>query len=111
MLIAKINPPAIKIVETTPFSSTTKNLDYMTAIARPYILNSPSTNFQIQFGSIVLNENEVIVGFKHETSSKITLTSEELSDWGSNDEILLELIATKLNVSILETINVPRGNF
>jgi hypothetical protein len=111
MLITKINPPAIKIVETTPFSSTTKNLDYMTAVARPYTPGAPSTNFQIQFGSVVLNENEVIVRFNNETSSQITMTSEELSDWGTNDEVLLELIAAKLNVSILETINVPGGNF
>jgi hypothetical protein len=111
MLISKINPPAIKIIESTPFSSTTKNLDYMTAIARPYFLGAPTTNFQIQFGSVILDENEVIVRFNNETSSQITMTSEELSTWGTDDAVLLGLIANKLNVSILETINVSGGNF
>ena len=46
MLISKINPPAVKSIEITPFSSTTTNLNYMTAIARPYAPGASSTNFQ-----------------------------------------------------------------
>lgn len=111
MLIAKINPPAIKILETTPFSSTTKNLDYMTAIARPYTPGAPSTNFQIQFGLVNLDENNVVISFNNETNSQLTMTSEELSTWGTTDDVLLNLIATKLGISILEIVNVPGGNF
>lgn len=109
MLIAKINPPAIKVVETSPFTSTSTNLEYMTAIARPYIPGAPSTNFQIQFGSVNLDENNVVVGFNNETNSQLTMTSEELGTWGISDDVLLNLIATKLGVSILETINVQGG--
>lgn len=111
MLIAKINPPAIKGVEVSPFSSTTKNLDYMTAVARPYILGAPSTNFQIQFGTVRLNEDGVVVSFNNESNTQLSMTSEELSTWGENDDVLLSLIASKLGISVLETIDVPGGNF
>lgn len=109
MLIAKINPPALKVVESTPFSSSTINLDYYTAIARPYVPGSSSTNFQLQFGSVNLDDKGQIINFNNETSSQLTMTSEELVTWGTNDDVLLNLIAAKLGVSVLEIIEVP-GN-
>jgi hypothetical protein len=111
MLIAKINPPAIKSLESTPFSTSTKNLEYMTALARPYVPGSSSTNFQIQFGSVNLNELGEIIGFNNELTSQLKMTSEELVTWGTDDSTLLSLISTKLGVSILETINTPGDNF
>lgn len=111
MLVVKINPPAIKTIEVSPFSSTTKNLEYMTAIARPYIPGASSTNFQIQFGSVVLNENGVIVNFNNELNNQVSMSSEELNTWGTNDDILLNLIASKLGVSVIETIDIQNNNF
>lgn len=111
MLIAKINPPAIKIVETTPFSSTTKNLEYMTAIARPYVPGAQSTNFQIQFGTVSVDENNVPTNFNSENNSQVTMTSEELSTWGVSDDVLLDLIASKIGVSIIEIIDVNGGGY
>jgi hypothetical protein len=110
MLIAKINPPAIKIVETTPFNSTTKNLDYMSAAARPYVAGASITDFQIQFGRIVIDETDT-VKFYNESNSQLSMTSEELSTWGTNDETLLTLIATKLGVSVIEVISIGDNNF
>lgn len=109
MLIAKINPPALQIVESTPFSSSTINLDYYTAIARPYIPGSSSTNFQLQFGTVNLDDEGLIISFNNETNSQLTMTSEELVTWGTNDSTLLYLIAEKLGVSVLEIVEIP-GN-
>jgi hypothetical protein len=111
MLIAKINPPAIKTVESSPFTSSTVNLEYMAPIARPYIPGASSTNFQIQFGNVVLDENNVPVKFNNESNIQLSMTSEELITWGVNDNVLLELITTKLGVSILEIVDVPGSNF
>ena len=110
MLIAKINPPAIKIVETTPFNSTTKNLDYMSAAARPYVAGASITNFQLQFGTIEIDETDTIKYYK-DSSSQLSMTSEELNTWGTNDETLLRLIATKLGVSVIEVISINEDNF
>lgn len=110
MLIAKINPPAIKIVESTPFSSTTKNLEYMSAAARPYIPGASITDFQIQFGTPRLDNNGTVIGFNNESNSQLSMTSDELSTWGINDETLLSLIATKLGVSVVEVILIKGNN-
>jgi len=99
MLLAKINPAAEKITEVTPFSSTTTSLDYMTAIARPYVAGATQTNFVIEFGKI--NEVEgVVTSFQNGTQTNLTLTSEELSTWGTNDEVLLTIVAGKIGVAI-----------
>jgi hypothetical protein len=83
----------------------------MTAVARPYVPGASSTNFQIQFGNVVLDGNNVPVKFNNESNTQLSMTSEELITWGVNDNVLLELIATKLGVSILEIVDVSGSNF
>lgn len=108
MIIAKITPTATKVTQVTPFSSETKSLDYMTAVARPYVVGSSQTNFQVSFGTLNVDDEGNIVNFNNETNERLTLTSEELSTWGTNDETLLTIIANKLNVTIskFETVNL-----
>jgi hypothetical protein len=110
MLLAKINPAAEKVTEVTPFSSTTISLEYMTAIARPYVAGATQTNFALEFGTITEVEG-VVTSFQTRTQSNLTLTSDELSTWGTNDEVLLSIIAGKLNVSIESYVNVNGNNF
>lgn len=110
MLLAKINPAAEKITEVTPFSSTTTSLDYMTAIARPYVAGATQTNFVIEFGKI--NEVEgVVTSFQSGTQTNLTLTSEELSSWGTNDEVLLTIVAGKIGVAIEGYKNFDGNNY
>ena len=105
MLLSKINPAAEKVTEVTPFSSTTMSLEYMTAIARPYVAGGSQTNFVVEFGTITEVEG-IVTSFTTRTQTNITLTSDELSTWGTNDEVLLSIIAGKLNVSVVSYINV-----
>jgi hypothetical protein len=105
MLLSKINPAAEKVTEVTPFSSTTMSLEYMTAIARPYVAGGSQTNFVVEFGTITEVEG-IVTSFTTRTQTNITLTSDELSTWGTNDEVLLSIIAAKLNVSVVSYINV-----
>ena len=110
MLLAKINPAAEKVIEVTPFSSTTISLDYMTAIARPYVVGSSQTNFALEFGTITEIDG-VATSFQSRTQSNLILTSEELSTWGTNDEVLLSIIAGKLKVNVEKYVTIERDNF
>jgi hypothetical protein len=110
MLLAKINPSAEKITEVTPFSSVTTSLDYMTAIARPYVAGATQTNFAIEFGNVTKVDG-VATSFQSQTQSNLTLTSEELSSWGTNDEVLLTIVASKLGVAVEGYENVDNRNF
>lgn len=110
MIIAKINPTATKVTQVSPFSSTTETLEYMTAIARPYIPGATNTNFQVSFGSVDTDEENNVVRFNQKTRERMTFTKEELSTWGTNDETLLTIVATKLGVSITEFIDFESYN-
>jgi len=109
MLLAKINPAAEKITEVSPFISTSITLDYMTAIARPYAAGATQTRFVIEFGEIT-EVNGVVTSFNSKTQTNLTLTSEELSTWGTNDEVLLSIIAGKLEVIIESYVTVGTDN-
>ena len=108
MLLSKINPAAKKTTEVSPFSSTTITLDYMTAIARPYVAGATQTTFVVEFGSIT-EEDGVVTSFQSRTQTNLNLTSEDLTSWGTNDEVLLTIIAGKLGVAIegYKTFNNP----
>lgn len=111
MIIAKINPAATKVTQVTPFSSITESLEYMTAIARPYIPGATNTFFQVIFGTAEIDSESNVVNFSEKTSERMSFTDEELSTWGTNDETLLTIVAAKLNVSILEFLNATGNRF
>lgn len=105
MLYAKINPTAKVYVQTNPFSGSEVNCDHMTALARPYAVGSTQTNFEVSYGTITI-ENNVPIKFNKMTSSSVTMTSAELSTWGTDDTILLTLIATKLGITASDFITI-----
>ena len=109
MLLGKISPAAVKIVEVNPFSSTTKSLDYISVIARPYVAGATNTNFNVNFGTITKDESGDVTSFDVSSQTNVTMTSEELSTWGTDDQILLTLVATKIHTSVTEFANFNKG--
>lgn len=101
MLYAHISPSAKAIHQSTPFTSVTTEADYMTVLARPYGAGATKVNFEILFGTITNNGQKGEQKFTSVTSSNMTLQGNELSQWGTNDEVVLQIVAGKLNVSIL----------
>jgi hypothetical protein len=106
MLYAKISPSAKAIHQSTPFTSVTTEADYMTVLARPYGAGATKVNFEILFGTITNNGPKGEQKFTSVTSSNMTLQGEELSQWGTNDEVVLQIVANKLNVSVLSYITI-----
>ena len=111
MLYTKINPTATYTVQVSPFSATTTQCSYMTAYARPYALGGEQTNFQVQFGNEIKNEEGVVVGVTSEFSIDITMTSVELANWGTDDTVVLTDIATKIGTTATEFIEIPNSNY
>jgi hypothetical protein len=116
MLIAKINPAATFTSQSGPFAQTqTTTADYLTALARPYVAGASQTNFEVLFGTytaavaaVEASEGVEAVQaqpakFNHIQSSQVTLTSEELASWGTDDSVLLTAVASKLGTSVVST--------
>ena len=115
MLIAKINPVATFISQDGPFSDpVTITAEYITALARPYIAGASKTNFEIQFGNYtpeITGDESKPATFSNVQSSQLTLSAEELSQWGLDDSALLEAVALKLGTSVVETVEVLENRF
>lgn len=111
MLYAKINPKASFVKQENPFAApVTVEAEFLTALARPYAAGAKETNFEVQFGNPILNEEGVIVRVQPINSTSVVLSAEELANWGVDDSVLLEAIAAKLGTSVVEVINVE-GHF
>lgn len=113
MLVAKINPPAKKIVQDTPFSQTEVTGEYMIAKCNQLIIGAAQgslnneVHFQVKFGNLKYEQNPdgsnkpaildaVIV-------TRVVFTQQELSDWGTDDTIIYGKIANKLGFNIVST--------
>ena len=105
MLYAKINPAATKVDQPSPFStSTTTVANYMTALARPYAVGASKTRFEVQYGNVTVTTDGYAKDFKQLLSGEVTLTSEQLASWGSDDTIVLNLIAAAVGTTVESTI-------
>lgn len=109
MLFAKISPVAQKIVQTTPFESTTQTADYMSALARPYSLGANKVNFEVIYSNITFDENQNPLKYDSLISNMISLEGDQLQGWGSDDSFILQQLATILGVTIQSYVNVPDG--
>lgn len=112
MIYAKINPKASFVKQEGPFTApVTVEAEYLTALARPYAAGAPKTNFEVQFGNAVLNEEGVIVSINQISNTSVQLTAEELANWGTDDSILLETIAVKIGTVAESVIELDNNNF
>jgi hypothetical protein len=109
MLVGKISPTAKIVFQETPFIHDEKDVQYMTAIANQYVLDAESTTFNVLFGEIpapVPPDEPQPEPFNVLYTYVLTLTSEQLSTWGTDDSSLLQIVAEELGVEILEFVNV-----
>jgi hypothetical protein len=107
MLYAKINPKASFVQQEGPFTAPiTIEAEYLTALARPYAAGALETNFEVPFCNPVLNEEGIIISMTQVSNISLVLTAEELVDWGTDDSVLLEVIADKLGTTIESTIEL-----
>lgn len=112
MLLSKINPAATFTSQDGPFAQpTVVTADYLTALARPYVAGADKTNFEIQFGTYTPAVGEQSAKFNRVQSSQLVLTEDELASWGTNDAVLLDIVALKIGTTVVETVNVEGNNF
>lgn len=106
MLYGKITPEAKISKQVTPFESIIIDANYMTALARPYGVGATKVNFEVLFGITKNDENNEVIGFERLISHQVILEGDELSNWGVDDTVILQAIASKLNVTASDFITI-----
>ena len=107
MIFVKLSQPVTKVYSGFGLTQTVVSGSYMTAAAHNYVLGQPETNFYFKIGDVTTNENGSITEFNPFIREHISLTSDELANWGTDDFAALEAIATRLNLEIESEIDAP----
>ena len=113
MLVAKINPPAKRVIQISPFQSQEFLGEYMIAKCTSLVIGATSSSandvieFEAKFGSIKYETNLDGTQGRPQldmvTYTKVKFTHNELSTWGTDDTIIYQKIADKLGFNILQT--------
>jgi hypothetical protein len=104
MLLGKLSKAAEKVYKTTPFTTEIVTAEYMSVSSNKYIIGAKDVSFELRFGKLVLDEAGKPTEFQIVIRDSAKLTSEELSTWGTDDSIVLDLIAAKLGVTITQKV-------
>lgn len=110
MLVAKISPSAtFSQKDENPFSSpTVVSYDHMGVISLNYIPGAAQHEFMVLYGEVItLNGKDFLKRAVQRT--QLALTPEEVANWGTNDEELFDIIASKLGTSIVEIKEVDNN--
>lgn len=105
MNLAKINPAVTKTFQISPFETTTEQADYMSVSANQYIIGGDKVSFGVRFGTYNSEAEHAVDKFKILLRHEVILTKAEISDWGTDDSVIFQKIATKLGTSIVEIID------
>jgi hypothetical protein len=115
MLVAKINPAASFAKQENAFTITTLYANSIAVVARPYVLGAKEVNFEVLFGNVIpatesieasegVDAVEAIPAqFIQVKSESLVLNQEDLQEWGTDDEVALVVVATKLGATIEST--------
>jgi hypothetical protein len=109
MIIAKINPAVNFTTQVGPFSSVTVTCEYMATATSEYKPGNETNPFKVMFGHFVYNDEEdpnKKTGFKNDYFMNTVLTSEELSNWGTDDTQMVLAVTTHLGLTVVEYISV-----
>ena len=106
MIYAKINPTAKVAINNNPINPTITEMEYMTLFLRGYGIGSKKINIEVNYGNMINNIDGTPFRFDKKFTSNVFLTDNDIATWGTDDSVLLPLIADKLGTQVIEIINL-----
>ena len=104
MLLGKLVTPALKVFQNGAFGTTTASADYIVVCAQRFVIGEQKTTFELRFGNVITEDEKE--RFDILLRERIEMTSEELATWGTDDSVLLDLIAAKLGTSLTDKVQI-----
>jgi len=110
MIFAQIDPVLSMVKQDTLFNPTPEFVtgSYMTAVANQYALGANQVNFRVAYGNCEFDENGDVTNFQAIHMDNIILSGEDIESWGTDDSIILDIIAEKQGT---EVVNVVSGSY
>ena len=114
MIIAKINPVLSIATQNSLFSQEPQFItgSHLVAKADNYNLGDEQVRFQITYGECIFSSGS-LVDFKQIHSDSVVLDGDTITNWGTDDSVILTAIAEQQGTSVVETFtgNLDRFGF
>lgn len=113
MIIAKLKNQIELVVQVSPIKIEKRIVDAMYITPIGYSIEATHTTFQVQMmksitqnnpSHYIVDESSSKVEYKLEKIFFETMTREQLSEWGTDDKIIYDIIAEKYQIEIDELI-------
>lgn len=115
MIVAKITPPAKRVIQDSPFTTKEFSGDIMVVKCK-YLIGVTGTGqndkveFDVKFGNIKYESNpDGSQGnsiFEEIYSTRVMIDGASLSNWGTDDTIVYNIVAQKLGIQVVSTLQV-----
>jgi hypothetical protein len=107
MIFAKISPSAkFPNPNTSPLNSTLVEAEYAAAIVPQYqIGGSSKVRFRLFFVNPKFDNEGNVEGYERLGGQDIILNESEISDWGTDDSVILTKLCEKLGTQVIKFVN------
>lgn len=109
MILAKLKTPFERYYQNG-IETTVVTCDYISATIADYELGQPKLSFYYKLGKLKFDEEGKPVDFSKVTAGNISISAEDLADWGADDYKALEVLAEKLNLELEEEGRIDAPN-
>ena len=114
MLVARINPPVKRIIQTGAFETKEFTGELMVAKCSKLVIGtSDKIEFEVRFGNVKYEKNldgsQGKALFDKVYQLRIDFDQSEMASWGTDDSVVYDIIAQRIGVSILskEDMDMP----
>jgi len=111
MLLGKLKEPVEKIYQSEGLSTITVTAEYIAASATDYVMGTTEQRFYYKIGKVKFDDEGNPVKFDPVIRGSISLTEEDFADWGTDDFIALQAIATKLGIEVTDRLVIDNELF
>jgi hypothetical protein len=112
MIFGRIEPVLSMVTQNSLFNPTPQFItgSYITAMATPYPLGAHKVNFRVSYGNCEFTDGQV-TNFKIVHQDNVTLEGQDIETWGTDDSVILDIIATKQGTTVVEVVSGEENNF
>jgi hypothetical protein len=109
MLLGKLTQPVQKIYQGEGLQTITVTAEYLAAQVDNYTMGQLKTQFYYKIGKVEFNEQNNPITFDPVIRGTISVDAADLENWGIDDFVALQAVASALNVELEEEQFILEG--
>jgi hypothetical protein len=112
MIFGKINPVLSLATQDSLFNPSPEFItgSYIMGVANQYPLGTNQVNFRVSYGNCTF-ERGIVTKFDTIHACNVVISGSDIETWGTDDSVILDLIATQQGTSVVKIVSGSINNF